>query len=104
MSTFAVVKTGGKQYLVQPGQSITVDRVEGEKGAIIELAVLASFDAEKNSLELGSPELKTKAKGKIIEHGKGDKVRAAKFKSKARFRKVTGYRPAHSTIEITSIA
>lgn len=104
MSTFAVVKTGGKQYLVQPGQSITVDRVSGNKDEVIELAVLASFDADKNTVELGDPELKKKAKGKIIEHGKGDKVRAAKFKAKARFRKVTGYRPAHSTIEITSIA
>lgn len=101
---YAVVKSGGKQYLVRQGETITVDRVKGNKDEVIELPVLASFDAEKQSVDLGSPELKKKAKGKIIEHGKGEKVRAAKFKSKSRSRKVSGHRPALSTIEITSIA
>ena len=104
MSMFAVVKSGGKQYLVQAGQTITVDRVEGNKDDVIDLTVLASFDAEKHTVNLGAPELKTTAKGKILEHGQGDKVRSARFKSKSRRRKVTGYRPVHSTIEITSIA
>ncbi len=104
MGLFAVVKTGGKQYLVQPGQTITVDRVDGKKDDVVELAVLASFDSDKNTVQLGEPELARKAKGKIVEHGKGEKVRAAKFRAKARTRKVSGHRPALSTIEITSIS
>ncbi len=103
MSTHAVVVAGGKQYLVTKGQQITVDHVEQEVGANLDLPTLARFDADGETLELGAPELKTMVATKVIEHGKGEKIRIAKFKSKVRYRKVQGFRPSLTTLEVVSL-
>lgn len=100
---FAVIKTGGKQYLVSPDTKITVDKLEGEKGAEVEFDALLRGDSETNKFDLGTPVLKEKVKGTIIETGKGKKIRVARFKAKVRYRKVTGFRPHLSTVKIVSI-
>ncbi len=100
---YAVIKTGGKQYLVSSDQEITVDKLEGEKGAEVAFETLLRGDFEDNKLELGTPLLKEKVTGTIIETGKGKKIRVARFKAKVRYRKVTGFRPYLSTVKIMSI-
>lgn len=100
---FAVIKTGGKQYLVSENEEIYVDRLKKEVGQEIELETLAVWDSEKEKFNLGTPNLKSKVKGKIIENLKGEKIRVAKFKAKARYRRVKGFRPYLSKIKIIKI-
>ncbi|OGK17622.1 50S ribosomal protein L21 [Candidatus Roizmanbacteria bacterium RIFCSPHIGHO2_02_FULL_40_13b] len=99
----AVIKTGGKQYIVSAGDTIVVDRLKVEDGKPIELDILALFDTEKNAIELGNPLLKSKAQATIVENIKGDKLRVARFKAKSRYRRVTGFRAYLSKITINAI-
>lgn len=103
MTGLAVIKTGGKQYLVKESQELVVDHLKGKQNAEIPLEVLATFDDDKKSVNLGKPVLKEKAKAKLIEQFKGEKIRVARFKAKVRYRKVRGFRPSLSRIRIIKI-
>ena len=100
---FAVIKTGGKQYVVSENDEITVDNLNQEADSVVEFEKLAEGDFEKDAISLGTPFLKTKAKGKVVDNLKGDKIRVARFKAKTRYRKVTGFRPHLSRVKITSL-
>jgi large subunit ribosomal protein L21 len=103
MAKFAVIKAGGKQYLVKAGQEIVVDKLDSNKKEI-EVETLAVFsDEETPKIDLGTPALKKGTKAKILENLKGDKIRVARFKSKVRYRKVRGFRPQLSKIKILEI-
>lgn len=103
MAKFAVVRTGGKQYLVKENDELTVEKLEGNEKVKLDLDKLAEFDDEKNSLKLGEPELKDKVQAEVLSQVKGDKIRVAKFKAKVRYRKVMGFRPKLTKIKITKI-
>lgn len=104
MSVKAVVTTGGKQYLVGENEEIIVEHLEGNVNDPVKLKTLVIFDSEKDTVELGSPELKKEAVAKIIEQGKGEKIRVAKFRAKSRYRKVTGFRPVLTKLKIEKIS
>ena len=98
----AVIKLGGKQYLVAEKERLLVDRLpEGTKD--LSLDALMILDG-KNS-KIGTPTVKdVKVKAKLVtEEIKGDKVKAIRYKSKKRVHKVRGHRQQYSEIEITSI-
>ncbi|MFO0704033.1 MAG: 50S ribosomal protein L21 [Patescibacteria group bacterium] len=103
MSNLAVVKTGGKQYLVRAGETLVVDKIAQEVGQMVELPILATFSENGESIEIGKPMLDRKALCVVVEQGKGDKIRVAKFKAKVRYRKVTGFRPSLTKIAVKSI-
>lgn len=108
----AVVRTGGKQYLVSPGQKIKIDlpatlrvamragKIEGKEITFKEVLLL-----EKNKkLEIGAPLVKgAKVVGKVLKQGKGKKVIVFKYKPKTRYKKKAGHRQAFIEIEITKI-
>ncbi len=103
MAKLAVIKTGGKQYLVEENQEIVVDHLKKKPNEGISLEVLGIFDQDKQSVTLGNPSLKDKAKAKLLEQFKGDKIRVARFRAKVRYRKVSGFRPTLSKIKIIKI-
>lgn len=113
MAKYAVVKTGGKQYLVKENDEIIVDRIEGKPASAkasagkekekIDLEKLAEFDSEKLNLQLGTPVLKEKVQAQIISQLKGDKLRVARFKAKVRYRKVRGFRARLTKLRIVKI-
>ncbi|KXK07272.1 MAG: 50S ribosomal protein L21 [Microgenomates bacterium OLB22] len=84
---FAVIRTGGKQYVVKEGDSIVVDYLRGDVDTAVELEMLAVGDTEKEEVTLGTPVLKSVAKGTILMQDKGEKVRIARYKAKTRNRK-----------------
>lgn len=100
---FAIIKTGGKQYLVKEGQELYVDRLHVAQDADIEFESLAQGDLEAKKITIGKPLLDAKVKGKIVENLKGDKIRVARFKAKSRYRKVLGFRALLSKIKIVNI-
>ncbi len=100
---FAVIQTGGKQYIVKKDDEITVDNLNLTQDADVEFDTLAEGDDEKNDITLGKPFLNSKVKGKVVENVKGDKIRVARFKSKVRSRKVRGFRASLSKVKIVSL-
>lgn len=103
MVNFAVVKTGGKQYLVKENDIITVDRLEAKEKEKINLETLMIFSDDGKVLEMGEPNLEKKVQAEVVSHQKGEKIRVAKFKAKVRYRKVRGFRPYLTTLKIVKI-
>lgn len=101
---YAVITSGGKQYKVTDKQVVTLDKIKAEPGANYTFdKVLLTVDGD--SVQLGAPYLANVAvTAKVLEQTKGDKIRVAKFKAKARYRKVQGFRPQVTKVEITSLS
>ncbi len=99
----AVIKTGGKQYLVGKDSELLVDNLNVEAGKTLEIDKLADIDSESHEVKLGTPVLPAKVKVEIIESIKGDKIHVARFKAKSRYRKVRGFRARLSRIKIVAI-
>ena len=102
MSKIAVIKTGGKQYKVQVGGTVKVEKLEDAKGAIVKLDTLLIADG--TSLELGQPSLGAKVEAEVLETAKGKKVTVVKYKSKTRYKKTVGHRQKFTALKILSIA
>ncbi len=102
MGKIAVIKTGGKQYLVKEGDEIIVDRVMEKEKNKIELDTLAVFEIDKE-IELGTPSLTKKTSAEVLINLRGDKIRIGRFKAKSRFRKVRGFKPFLSKLKILKI-
>ena len=99
---FAVIKTGGKQYIVEPGQKLKVEKLKKTEGEIVFNEVLL---VEKNrKVEIGEPLVKgAKVTAKVISEGKRTKVVIFKYKAKKRERTKTGHRQPYTEVEITKI-
>ena len=100
---FAVIKTGGKQYLVQPGDKIKIEKLEKEEGK--EFTFLEVLLCDKNKkVEIGTPLVKgAEVKAKVVKHGKGDKLIIFKYKPKKRYKRKIGHRQPFTEVEIVSI-
>lgn len=102
---FAVIKTGGKQYLVKEGESLKVEKLIGAVGDEVlfgEVLLIASEDA--NEVQLGAPFLSGKSvKATITEQGREKKVTIIKFKPKVRYRRKRGHRQEYTKVQITAI-
>lgn len=103
MAKLAVVKTGGKQYLVKENDEIIVDKLTFEKGKKLELETLAIIDGDRGSVVLGKPYLKERIKAEVLDNIQGDKIRVTRFKSKVRYRKTKGFRAQLSKVKILKI-
>jgi len=101
MATLAVVKVGGKQYLVKDNDEIVVDRVAADEKKTVELETLATFSEDGAKLELGAPALGASIKAEVLAHLKGEKVRIARFKSKVRRRTVRGFRSQLTRLKVS---
>lgn len=98
---FAVIRTGGKQYLVFKGDEILVDRLLEKKGKKLNLETLLKSG---KTLKIGQPVLKTgMVKAEIIDEIKDRKIVVFKYKPKKRYRKKTGFRAKKTKIKILSI-
>jgi large subunit ribosomal protein L21 len=98
---YAVVKTGGKQYRVEEGQRLRVERV-GEPGSDVELTAVMVVDGDS---VLATPDQLAGAKvsARVVDETKGKKINAFDYKAKANVRKRWGHRQTYATIEITGI-
>ena len=101
---YAVITTGSKQYKVSEGDVIEIDQLEVKpQDAYTFPQVLLFVDGDKKLI--GTPLLSNvTVTGDIIENKKGKKIRVAKFKAKARYRKVMGFRPSLTQVKIGTIS
>ena len=98
----AIIKTGGKQYLVQPGDKIKIEKLEEKEGAEISFSEVLLVEKAKK-VEIGTPLVKAEVTAKVLNHGKGDKVVIFKYKAKKRESRKIGHRQPYTEIEITGI-
>lgn len=101
---YAVITTGGKQYLVKKGEKVQVEKIDLEEGKSLELAAMLVSNEDGSSFKLGTPEVSgVKVTAKVVEHGKGDKISVIKFKRKVRYRRNVGHRQPFTVLEIENI-
>ncbi|MEX0993729.1 MAG: 50S ribosomal protein L21 [Solirubrobacterales bacterium] len=99
---YAIIEISGKQYRVEKGDSVVVDRLDAKQGAKVTPRALLYADGGKSMI--GEAEAgKVEVEAKVAEHMKGDKVRVFKYRAKKRYRVTQGYRSALTRLEITDI-
>ena len=102
MESYAVIKTGGKQYTVQTGEVIKVELLnDHQEGDTVELPTLVS--SWEGELTLGSPECADRVKATVLGQERGDKIQIFKRKRRKTYRKKNGHRQTFQTIRIDSI-
>ena len=101
---YAILETGGKQYKVQPGDVIEVERLDGEVGAQIELGRVLMLAADDAAPTWGTPAIEgAKVLGEVVEQGKGEKLIIFKYKPKVRYRRKTGHRQTVTRVRVGDI-
>lgn len=99
---YAIIVTGGKQYKVEVGSEIMVEKLDNEVGENVNFDVLMM--AEGENVRIGKPVLEgVCAKAEVLEHGKGKKVIVFKYKPKKDYRKKQGHRQPYTKVKILSI-
>ena len=98
---YAIVKTGGKQYRVQEGQSLLVERLPADDGTKVQLDPLLFVDGE-NVLD-GADLSKVTVEARVVAHERGPKLRVVKFKPKRGYKRRNGHRQELTRLEVTSI-
>ncbi|MBI2463107.1 MAG: 50S ribosomal protein L21 [Candidatus Spechtbacteria bacterium] len=100
---FAVIKTGGKQYIVEPGKRVRVEKLEFQKDAEVIFDSVLVYDSPKGVV-VGQPFVPgVFVRGKVTEQGKADKVIVFKYTSKKRTRKLKGHRQPFTEVEVVAI-
>ena len=102
MNTYAVIETGGKQYRVEKGTSLLVDRLSAKEGEKVALRPVLFRDKE---VVAGAKELeKVKVEATVAEHLRGPKIKVFKYKPKKGYRRRAGYRSELTKLEVTEIS
>src|SRR3954451_4308779 len=98
---YAIVKTGGKQYRVEPGQSLLVEKLDAAEGDTVTLQPIL-FRSDDAVFDAAGLE-KVSVNARIVAHERGPKLRVFKFKPKRGYKKRTGHRQELTRIRITQI-
>mgnify|MGYP003620742335 CR=1 FL=1 len=99
---YAVIKTGGKQYRVAPGQKLKVEQIPADIGQEISLDQVLSV-GEGESLKVGSPLVEgATVTAKVLAHGRHDKIKIFKMRRRKHYRKSQGHRQNFTEIEISA--
>lgn len=100
---WAVIKTGGKQYKVSPGETINIEKIKNNDKESVSFDQVLALGGE--NVKVGTPFVeKAKVTGKILENFKGPKIRVVKFKSKSRYLRTTGHRQQQIKVLIEKIS
>lgn len=102
--SYAIIRTGGKQFRVEPGQKIRIPSLAADAGAEVEFNdVLMGADGDK--VQLGVPTLsKAKVTAEILGHGRGEKIVVFKFKRRKNYARKQGHRQGYTEVRINEIS
>ncbi len=98
---YAIVETGGKQYRVQEGDVIQVEKLAVNEGEVVALKVVAL--GKDGKVLVGKDASAVKVNAKVVEHGKGKKIIVFKYKPKKDYRRKQGHRQPFTSLTIESI-
>lgn len=100
---YAVIRTGGKQYKVEPNQLLDVERLPDDVGAVVELSDVLLV-ADGDDVTVGQPRVPgARVVAEVVHHGRGPKMIVFKYKPKTRYRKKTGHRQDYTRLAIRQI-
>ncbi len=99
---YAVIETGGKQYRVQEGDVITVEKLNAEAGDVVTFDKVLVL-GEGKDVKVGTPYLDAAVTATVVENGKGQKVIIFKYKAKKDYRKKQGHRQPYTMVKIESL-
>lgn len=102
--SYAIIRTGGKQYRVAPGETVRVERVDGDVGATIEFPEVL-LTAADGAIRIGTPLVEgVRVVAQIVEQGRARKILVFKKKRRKNYRRRHGHRQAITTVRVTEIA
>ncbi|MBR6549387.1 MAG: 50S ribosomal protein L21 [Clostridia bacterium] len=99
---YAVIQTGGKQYKVQVGDVLYVEKLSAEADEVVKFDTVLAF-ADENGIQVGTPTLDIPVKAKVLKNGKAKKITVFTYKPKKNEKRKLGHRQPYTKIEITSI-
>jgi|SRR3990167_9024427 large subunit ribosomal protein L21 len=101
--SYAVIRTGGKQYRVSPGARLTIEKLVGDPGQLVEFPdVLLRGDGER--IEVGAPTVEgATVRGVIVTQDRGPRILVFKKKRRKNYRRRRGHRQYETTVQITSV-
>jgi large subunit ribosomal protein L21 len=103
-TVYAIIRTGGHQYKVAPGDVIEVERLEAEPGSQVELGEVLMVSGD-NGVQVGTPVVSgARVIAKVLSQGKGEKLVVFKYKPKKRYRRKTGHRQNLTMLSIKEIS
>lgn len=101
--TYAIIRTGGKQFRAEPGKTLRVPSLLGEAGATVEFNEVL-LGADNGNVRAGVPMLAgAKVTGEIVKHGLGDKIVVFKFKRRKNYARKQGHRQKFTEVRIKDI-
>jgi large subunit ribosomal protein L21 len=100
---YAVIRSGGKQYRVTPGQTLRLERLEGAAGSKVQLGSVLMVE-DGGNIQTGSPLANASVEATIIEDDRSDKIIVFKKKRKKQYRRTRGHRQAFTAVRIEKIS
>ena len=98
---YAVIRSGGKQYRVAPGDIVKIEKLPANDGEMVEFKDVLAVSAEEGKIGPGADVL---VSGQVMESGRGGKVLVFHFKRKKQYKKILGHRQHFTAVRITEIA
>src|SRR6201998_1368758 len=98
---YAVIKSGGKQYRVAPGDTIRVESVSGEVGEQVKFGSILSVHTDDQKILTGGDASKATVTGKSVEQGRGKKVTVLKFKKTNQYKIQRGHRQNYTDVQVS---
>lgn len=104
MANFAVIKTGGKQYLVKEGDTVRAEKIEAKDGEVLTFDALLTSDEEGKNVKVGQPFVGgIKVAARVMKQGRADKILVVKYHAKTRYRRNVGHRQPFTELKIESV-
>jgi large subunit ribosomal protein L21 len=101
---YAVVETGGKQYRLQPGDTVNVERIEGEVGQTVDLGRVLLVVGDDGAVTVGNPAVdNVRVAAEIVAHGRAAKILVFKYKPKVNYRRRQGHRQPYTRVRVVTI-
>ena len=100
---YAVIKTGGKQYRVAPGDTIRIERVDGKVGEKVNFGSVLAVHTDDKKVLLGADAGKASVTGKIVQQGRAKKVTVLKFKKTNQYKIQRGHRQNYTAVQVSDI-
>ncbi|HKV05217.1 MAG TPA: 50S ribosomal protein L21 [Candidatus Acidoferrales bacterium] len=98
-----MIRSGGKQYRVEPGQTVEVERLEGKVGGKVTFDDVVAVRTDEKKILGGAQAAKAKVTGKIVKHLRGPKLKVLKYKTGGQYKIQTGHRQGYTAVEVGDI-
>jgi len=100
---YAVIRSGGKQYRVEPGATIEVERLEGKVGGKVTFDEILAVRTDEKKVLTGADAGKAKITAKIVKHVRGPKVKVFKYKRGGQYQIQRGHRQGYTAVQVSDI-